>query len=58
MKDRENIKKLYLTIKEDFNAELIKLILYREIIKHQNKKEDLLNNCLNENEYISIEYKM
>lgn len=64
MKDKEEIRKLYLAIEEEFNTELVKLVSYKEIVNRRNTTEELLNNCLNENEYkifdeyISIESEM
>ena len=51
MKDREEIRKLYLSIEEEFNCELILLDSYKEIINRVNREEELLETCLNKNDF-------
>ncbi len=58
MKDREEIRKLYLSIEEEFNCELILLDSYKEIMSRVNKEEELLETCLNKNDYKMFENYM
>lgn len=58
MKDREEIRKLYLSIEEEFNCELILLDSYKEIMSRVNKVEELLETCLNKNDYKIFENYM
>lgn len=58
MKDREEIRKLYLSIEEEFNCELILLDSYREIMGRVKMEEELLETCLNKNDYKMFENYM
>lgn len=58
MKDREEIRKLYLSIEEEFNCELILLDSYKEIMSRVNREEELLETCLNKNDYKMFENYM
>lgn len=51
MKDKQEIRKLYLSIEEEFNHELTLLDSYKEISNRVNEKEKLLETCLNRNDY-------
>lgn len=58
MKDKEEIRKLYLSIEEEFNCELILLDSYKEIMSRVNREEELLETCLNKNDYKMFENYM
>lgn len=58
MKDREEIRKLYLSIEEEFNCELMLLDSYREIMGRVKMEEELLETCLNKNDYKMFENYM
>lgn len=58
MKDKKEIRKLYLSIEEEFNCELILLDSYKEIMSRINREEELLETCLNKNDYKLFENYM
>ena len=61
MKDKKEIRKIYLSIEEEFNNELVVLDSYKEISTRIKEKEELLETCLTRNdfelfeEYLDIE---
>lgn len=64
MKDKKSIRKLYSAIEEQFSKEFISLESYKEIAKRRNKKEDIVKNCVSEDdfeviqEYIEVKNEM
>lgn len=57
MKDKKEIRKLYLSIEEELNCELILPDSYKEIMSRINR-EELLETCLNKNDYKLFENYM
>lgn len=61
MKDKKEIRKIYLSIEENFNNELVELDSYKEISNRVKEKEELLETYLTRNdfelfeEYLDIE---
>lgn len=51
MKDKKEIRKIYLSIEENFNNELVELDSYKEISNRVKEKEDLLETCLTRNDF-------
>ena len=45
MKDKKEIRKIYLSIEEEFNNELVVLDSYKEISTRIKEKEELLKTC-------------
>lgn len=55
MKDKKSVRKLYSSIEEEFSQEFISLESYKEVAKRRNKKEDVLKNCVSEEDFELIQ---
>lgn len=51
MKDKKEIRKIYLSIEENFNNELVELDSYKEISNRVKEKEELLETYLTRNDF-------
>lgn len=51
MRDKKAIRRLYSSLEEEFSQEFISLESYKEIAARRNKKEDVLKNCVSQEDF-------
>lgn len=51
MKDKKAIRKLYSSLEEEFSQEFISLESYKEVAARRNEKEDVLKNCVSQEDF-------